>query len=254
MRLSVLLLAIPLVGCARNSSPPAAGHVVTGTVAYRERMVLPPDAVVQVQLMDVSRQDVAASLVAETTVSPSGRQVPLAFELRYDSSRVEPSHAYAVRATIRSEGRLIFTTTTVAHVITRGHPTRVDLLLWRVPAAAAPALARELWETSWVLEDIGGTGVIDGARATLEFPERGKTAGRASCNRFFGTVAVTGPAIAFGALGATRMACAEAVMNQESRYLKALQDAERYTIDGTVLMVYSKGMDRPLRFTQNEPR
>ncbi len=104
-----------------------------------------------------------------------------------------------------------------------------------------------------MLEDIGGAGVIDDARATLEFPERGKAAGRGSCNQFFGSVEITGPAIAFGPLGSTRMACAEAVMNQESRYLKALQDAERYSVEGSVLLVYAKGMEQPLRFTRDQP-
>ena len=47
--------------------------MVTGTVDYRERMALPPDAVVEVRLSDVSRQDVAAPVIAETTVLPEGR-------------------------------------------------------------------------------------------------------------------------------------------------------------------------------------
>ncbi len=45
------------------------------------------------------------------------------------------------------------------------------------PAGAAPD---RLWGTSWLLEDIGGSGVIDYARASWEFPEAAKVAGRAS--------------------------------------------------------------------------
>jgi uncharacterized lipoprotein YbaY len=47
--------------------------MVTGTVAYPERMAFAPDAVVEVRLSDVSRQDVAALVIAETTVLPEGR-------------------------------------------------------------------------------------------------------------------------------------------------------------------------------------
>jgi heat shock protein HslJ len=57
----------------------------------------------------------------------------------------------------------------------------------------------------------------------------------------------------FGPLGSTRMACAEAVMNQESRYLAALAGAERYSIDGSVLLVHTKDLPKPLRFTKNTP-
>jgi putative lipoprotein len=226
--------------------------VVAGTVAYRERMALPPDAVVQVQLSDVSLQDVPAQVVAETTLSPAGRQVPLPFELRYDPAKIEPRRRYAVRATIRSEGRLLFTTDTQVPVFTEGHPGKVDLMLVRVRSSEGAA-PDQLWGTSWLLEDIGGTGVIDGAQATLEFPEVGKVAGRGSCNRFFGSVEVTGQSIVFGQLGSTRMACPEAVMNQEAKYLKALQDAERYGFDGAFLLIHTRGMEQPLRFTRHTP-
>jgi heat shock protein HslJ len=47
------------------------------------------------------------------------------------------------------------------------------------------------------------------------------------------------------------MAClSEATMTQEAAYLKALESAERYTIDGSSLLIYSKGTARPLRFTR----
>ncbi|MGH9258548.1 MAG: META domain-containing protein [Acidimicrobiales bacterium] len=106
--------------------------------------------------------------------------------------------------------------------------------------------------TSWRLEDLGGAGVIDNVEVTLEFPEAGKVAGKASCNRFFGTAEVAGGSIKLSPLGTTRMACPEALLNQEGKYLKALQDAERFTLEGTALLVYSRGMEKPLRFTHKE--
>jgi putative lipoprotein len=83
----------------------------------------------------VSRQDVAAPVIAETTVHPVGRQVPIPFELRYDPAKIEPNRTYAVRATISSAGKMMFTTTTVYPVITRGNPTEVNLMLQRVGTA-----------------------------------------------------------------------------------------------------------------------
>ena len=81
--------------------------------------------------------------------------------------------------------------------------------------------------------------------------ETGLVTGTVACNRFFGTVDVTGESIAFRPLGSARMAWPEAVMNQESKYLKALQDAERYALDGPFLLIHARGMDRPLRFTRH---
>lgn len=46
------------------------------------------------------------------------------------------------------------------------------------------------------------------------------------------------------------MSCGDAPDMQETKYLKALQGAERFAFDGPALLVYSRGTDRPLRFTR----
>lgn len=112
------------------------------------------------------------------------------------------------------------------------------------------AAAFSLTGSEWLLEDLGGSGVIDNAQATLSFPEAGKVAGRGSCNRFFGPAQVSGDAVKMGPLGSTRMACAEAAMHQETKYLNALQAAERYEWKDPYLLIYSKGLEKPLRFTR----
>jgi heat shock protein HslJ len=95
--------------------------------------------------------------------------------------------------------------------------------------------------------------VIDNAGATLEFPEPGKVAGRGSCNRFFGAVEVEGSRIHLAPLGTTRMACADAVMDQERRYLEQLQRAERFAVEGGVLRIYGPDSAASLRFTRENP-
>jgi putative lipoprotein len=244
---SGLVAAGLIAGCAPYHSTPPSDAVVTGSVTYRERSALPADAVVRVQLSDVSRQDAAAIPVAQATVTPAGRQVPLPFELRYDPAAIDSTHTYAVRATIESGGRLIFTTTTANLVITRGNPTHVNLMLAGVPGRS-PAPAAGLLGTRWRLEDLGGAGVIDEASATLEFPEPGKVVGSGSCNRFFGSVSIEGNRMTIGPLSTTRMACAEVVAMQEVSYIRALQGVERYSVQRTVLLIYVRGMERPLRF------
>jgi heat shock protein HslJ len=108
----------------------------------------------------------------------------------------------------------------------------------------------DLKGTEWVLKDLAGLGVIDSVQATLGFPELGKVVGKASCNRFFGAVQILGDKIKFGSLGSTRMACPEAVMNQEKRYLDALQAAERMEWKEPYLLIYAKGLEKPLSFTR----
>jgi heat shock protein HslJ len=104
--------------------------------------------------------------------------------------------------------------------------------------------------SEWLLEDLGGHGVIDRAQATLTFPEAGKVGGKGSCNRFFGPSEISGDHLRMGPLGSTRMACPEAVMKQETKYLAALQAADRFEWKDPYLLVYCKGWEKPLRFTR----
>jgi heat shock protein HslJ len=117
------------------------------------------------------------------------------------------------------------------------------------PAPAQPG-SFSLSKSEWLLEDLSGTGVLDNTQATLAFPEAGKAAGNGSCNRFFGPADISGNAMKLGPLAASRMACPEAVMNQETKYLEALQAAERFEWKDPYLLIYCKGFEKPLRFTR----
>jgi heat shock protein HslJ len=82
-------------------------------------------------------------------------------------------------------------------------------------------------------------------------PEEGReNCGERVCNRFFGPAEITGSTIELGPLGSTRMACPEAVMNQETKYLDALQAAERFEWKDPYLLIYCNGFEKPLRFTR----
>jgi heat shock protein HslJ len=124
-------------------------------------------------------------------------------------------------------------------------------------AAAAQAAAKtetfNLVGSEWVLDDLAGGGVVSGVRATLSFPEAGKIAGNGSCNRFFGMSEIAGKEIKFTGLGSSRMACPEPIMNQETKYLNALQAAEHFEWKDPYLLIYSNGLDKPLRFTRASP-
>jgi putative lipoprotein len=85
--------------------------------------------VVEVQLADVSRADAAAVVLGEQTIETRGKQVPFAFEIRYDAARIEANHTYAVQARIEVDGQLRFISDQRYPVITRGAPTKVDVVV-----------------------------------------------------------------------------------------------------------------------------
>jgi putative lipoprotein len=104
---------------------------VTGTLMYRERMALPPDAVAEVWLLDTSLADVPAVEIAYQRIEGPGNP-PIPFVLEYDAQQIKEGMQYSVRATIRHAGQLLFTSDTHYPVLTRGAGNTADLLLIRV--------------------------------------------------------------------------------------------------------------------------
>ena len=104
---------------------------VTGTLIYRERMALPPDAVAEVWLLDTSLADVPAVEIAYQRIEGPGNP-PIPFVLEYDAQQIREGMQYSVRATIRHAGQLLFTSDTHYPVLTRGAGNTADLLLIRV--------------------------------------------------------------------------------------------------------------------------
>jgi putative lipoprotein len=130
-----------LAGCSTTNAVPAGGGAsmakVTGTVTYRERVSLPPTAVIKVQLVDVSRADAPAIVLGEQVIQVARRQAPFAFEIAFDPSRIEANYSYAVQARIEEGGQLRFVSDRHYAVITRGAPTHVDMVLGSVGTSGA---------------------------------------------------------------------------------------------------------------------
>ena len=130
------LMCLPLLITGRAASaggidPVASDNAfttVTGTITYRERIALPPDAVVRVQLLDVSLMDVAATVIGEQVIKPE-HSVPIAFAIQYDPGQIEERMSYSVSASISSGERLLFISDLSYPVLTRGNSNQVDLVL-----------------------------------------------------------------------------------------------------------------------------
>ena len=241
----VLIAVLMLGACAapgepQSRNPTALSGVVTGSVTYRERIALPPDAVVQVALLDVSRMDVAATLIAEQTLVAEV-QVPIGFALAYDPALIDPRLVYAVRATIKSGDNFLFVTDTHYPVLTRGHGEHVDLVLVRSGGGAAAVADAELIGTRWELKTLGGEIVeIDAGqrRPFLQFEARDeekRAHGYAGCNSFNGGYLVAGATLSFERMIMTLRACED--MSLEDEMLKALEKAETYLIESNWLIL-----------------
>jgi copper homeostasis protein (lipoprotein) len=101
---------------------------VMGTATYLQRMALPPQAVFDAEVEDVSRADASAETIGSVRIIGPGNP-PIAFAIDIDPQRVDEGHRYSVRATITVDGKLLFTTDQLYPVLTQGNGRNVELLL-----------------------------------------------------------------------------------------------------------------------------
>ncbi|WP_349019573.1 YbaY family lipoprotein [Methyloglobulus sp.] len=138
-----VFIVINSVGCATQGESKDDLITVSGTAAYRQRIAMPPEAVLTVSLEDVSRADTVATILAESKQAFGERQVPLEFALQVPNSKINPDSDYNLRAKIDVGGQMHFITTRSYPVLTRGAKNKVDLWLDAVqPGASGQASAR----------------------------------------------------------------------------------------------------------------
>ena len=135
----LVLLVTVAAGCAsyqRHTAVPESQQGVarvTGTVAYRVRMILPPDALIRVDLVDISRQGAPALTIGLQEIETGGRQVPIPFEIVYRPANIDPTHTYAVQARILQGRRLLFSNTNTYKVITNGVVSNIEVVVEQTP-------------------------------------------------------------------------------------------------------------------------
>lgn len=107
------------------------GGSVQGSVFYLERMLLPDDAELRVRLLDVSKSDANAEVLAEQTMRLAGAP-PFVFELRFDPSRVHSKGTYAVAAEILIDGKRHFATAEPKRVAIGESVAAVEVIVKRI--------------------------------------------------------------------------------------------------------------------------
>ncbi len=152
--LSGLAVAVALAGCAKKGAdiptpapnPNASGAVsqtviaqpnVSGTVWIRQKVALPPDAVLTVTVSDASLADAPSKIIAQKAVRTEGKQSPFSFVLPFNPSDIQPNARILLSAAITINDKLVFITDTVKPIINQGG-TKAELTLVPVQQTAVP--------------------------------------------------------------------------------------------------------------------
>lgn len=206
-----------------------------GTAAYLQRIAVPEGAVLEVELLDVSRADAPSVRLSSQRFALGG--VPFPFTLTYDDALIDPRMTYAAAARISQGDDVLFRTTTAYHVLTRGAPDRVEMVLDMMPGKpATPAKADMRLTGDWDVLEIAGRMVVAEPLPTLQFADDGGFGMYAGCNRFSGTASIGAGTLEFPEnIAATMMACPDPLDKLERDMLEAMSHVREFAMSGEIL-------------------
>ena len=105
--------------------------------------------------------------------------------------------------------------------------------------------------TNWLVEDIAGRGVVENSQAAIRFDEGGRVSGSTGCNLFNGIVTIEGDIIKFGQMATTRRGCIPSLMDQELRFLKAIEEVGSFAMGKNgLLYLYGSNSEQLFRLTR----
>jgi len=85
----------------------------------------------------------------------------------------------------------------------------------------------------WQVREVGFYKVEDEQEVTMSFTREGRVAGRGGCNRYSTGIEITGENVRLGPAAVTQMACPDAQMETEQRFLGAVETVTRFDFDPT---------------------
>lgn len=122
-----------------GTTPPVASSFldITGSVASRERIALPPDAILIVRVQDIVRAGAPARQLAEQRIELGGRLMPIPFATTIDRDLIGKKSRVTVTARIERRGKLLYVSDKAYPALSNGQPLNVNVQLKRVASARA---------------------------------------------------------------------------------------------------------------------
>ena len=132
---ALLLLAALLAGCSEKLQlyRPGALATLSGTVSFRQRILLPLTVQGEVRLLDVT--DGGDGVELARVELPAPVRAPAPYRIDFDAARIDQRRNYVVEATLfepatgGGTGRVWFRTPAPQYVLTHGNPAYRELVL-----------------------------------------------------------------------------------------------------------------------------
>ena len=244
---------LPLVLLCLAASPALAAKIdLSGQVSYRERIALPDNSILGIELVDQTLPAAPPRVAVKGAIGPG--QVPLSFDLKFEDSLILPNHDYALIATISANGHLMFRNFepyAVTPLTPAAEPILIVTNLVAQADTSASSVAPEapvtpaIFDSNWTATSINGAAPVPRSNTSLTIGADRRAGGTGGCNSWFAQAQLDGDKLAFGAVTSTQKACGQTVNQQEKAYFDALAATASWQVSGDTLTLY--GIDgKPL--------
>ncbi len=107
--------------------------------------------------------------------------------------------------------------------------------------------------TTWVAIEVDGVAASGTRPPDLAFESERRVGGSSGCNRYFAEINPSPPSVRMGSVGGTLMACEPPLMEQERRFINALQFTSTYRVDGNTMQFNDRTGRTVIRFRRSSP-
>jgi len=232
----------------KTQTHPSPEHI-HGQVIYQQRIALPPQALLLVQLVDVTHPDRPQEVVVEQRLALDD-EVPVSFSLPLTLQELPKENLYALKAQISVGDSLWFVHNPPLALETDKSAYLLRLEMVAQNATNAP-VKTGIEGRQWIADYIDGIAALDGVVVDMMIEddiaalpnsatagdkpfERHSVTGSGGCNRYFSTALLDSQAhLHFEPIGMTFMLCEEAISHQENRFVAMMAKVHRYLIDNS---------------------
>lgn len=132
------------------------------------------------------------------------------------------------------------------------HLLRSGLAAAALFGLAGPSMAEPLPGSEWEPVAFAEAPFEPAAEIFLRFEGDARFYGSGGCNSFRGSFVTNGASVLFGPAATTMKACPDEIMQQERRFLAALESARFFDRDGTALALSDAGGAVTMRLRQRD--
>ncbi len=234
----IIIIAIFVIGGKKNNTTPET-KTISGTVTYLEKMTLPENSIITVELHATSPTNDQENPLSLQIIAAGDNQVPIPFSLTYNPKDIQPDTDYALLARISVEDQILWNTPVGIPVITKNHPTEaIEIIVAKHTPKMYPTTKPVRFEkTPFSLVSVNGSFITGPYTATFS---EGKVSAQ-FCNGVGGEYTLNNGIITAPTLISTMMFCEnpQGLMEAEQTFSKILSEGAKITITGSVLELMS---------------